>query len=66
MSVPLLGRLTCPQIDAFDGARAEAAECGDDLGGVVEEVGPVGLAVEQDAAGAELHVEPLRAPNKTA
>lgn len=46
MSVPLLGRLMRPQIDAFDGARAEAAERGNDLGGVFEEVGPAGLAVD--------------------
>ena len=56
MLMPLLVRLTDSQVDAIDNMVSQVADRVDDDGRVLEEVGPVGLAIDEKPLSPDLHV----------
>lgn len=57
--MPLLVRLTDSEIEMVDRMVPQAANAFADAFGIVEEIGPIGLAVHDEALLSDLHVDPV-------
>lgn len=57
--MPLLVRLTDSQVDAIDNMVSQVSDGVDDDGRVLEEVGPVGLAIDEKPLSPDLYVKPV-------